>query len=72
MDSQQLQLFKTAFLNNQKSMEGALTVLKARANPVPVNKITLEVLDELEILLKVNKQIFLDLVEASDDATKPV
>lgn len=64
MDNQQFQTFKTAFLENQEAMERAFAVLKARANPVPVNKITLDALDELEILLKVNKQIFLDFTEA--------
>lgn len=64
MDNQQLQTFKTAFLENQEAMEKVFAVLKARANPVPVNKITLDALDELEILLKVNKQIFLDFTEA--------
>ena len=46
-------------------MEKVFAVLKARANPVLVNKITLDALDELEILLKVNKQIFLDFTEAN-------
>lgn len=58
-------MFKTAFLENQEAMEKVFAVLKARANPVPVNKITLDALDELEILLKVNKQIFLDFTEAN-------
>ena len=65
MDKKQFQTFKTAFLENQEAMERVFAVLKARANPVPVNKITLDALDELEILLKVNKQIFLDFTEAN-------
>ena len=65
MDNQQLQIFKSAFFENQEAMERVFAVLKARANPVPVNKITLDALDELEILLKVNKQIFLDFTEAN-------
>ena len=74
MDKEQLKqalpTFLTAFVNNQAKIKQEMAVLKARANPIKANKITLDTLDALEILLNFNetliKDFFCDVKEVCD------
>ncbi len=70
MDKSQLKEFLSAynsmFESNQEQIKKALIILRARTHPT--NKITLDVLDDLQIRLGISKNIFTNLLKDTEEA----